>query len=1027
MDCLLQEEAPQLRAYVENEDDTWIAVREVPWLRLAAGGAFDVVLAKEQAPFQRNRARRGEDDCVYLGYPLAFVKPKDTSGFIVPLFVQPMTADWRQGVLHLSSDGPIAVNGAWLEYRFAQRAEREAFLRATGFLGEVVEEGDSSERPSAGPADFVRIARDTAHYVHDPGRFAQPIEPFTLFTPADWKKAEPGLYNTAVLTLGPRLRYTRSLLRDLRDIAEKFSDEELDKTALVTLFPHSEQPGDPTTATTPVLDRSPAPSPIFTCDQLVQTRLLHPSQRRAVVNSLADPVSVVTGPPGTGKSEVVAAMLLNQLLRGQPALFGSKNHQALDAVLPRLNTEEGDLVIQTSSRELAQRQNYLAKLQSLLARPPRPDAERGDEYRRQFVELFRRQRAGLDDVSALEQAREEYETLTARLEELRKAHPLPAQSDQALARWPREMTCDKVTALEAELHKALLQPGGFLQKVWHALRRKQTESRRLAAREALLSLPLPFADRSLPDTQAPSDAWDDFFAAWKTWAEAARVVTIMRDCELRIAQLPQAGDCNRRLASVQGGIEELTREWMAWAAGGLPNLLTPANRQALSNLRAGIQNWGLDRFAKEVKRHFPLVLGGFPLWSVTNLAARRALPLVPGLFELVIVDEASQCDIASVVPLLARSKRAVFVGDPMQLQHVSNLEAAVEQSLLQQYELTDTQVQRFTYRVNSAFDLAHNNSSVADSARVSLDLHFRSHNLIADYCNEAFYSKTLRVVTATERLNIPRSMQPGIHWTHVAGKLEPGPSGAWCAEEIEAIRRELLTLATEGYCGTVGVVTPFRQQMIRLRDATETWDTLPAEFKERVRFLASTAHGFQGDERDLILFSLCGGPDMPKGAMIFLRENPNLFNVAVSRARAVLHIVGNRAWALNCGVSFIEKLAKWTLPKDAGERGRQREPYQSPWEKIFAEALLQAGITVVPQYPIAGRSLDLAILGPRKVDVEVDGESVHRTAGGGRKDDDYWRDLQLESLGWKVCRFWVYELRENLTACIQRVLNVLEN
>jgi very-short-patch-repair endonuclease len=79
----------------------------------------------------------------------------------------------------------------------------------------------------------------------------------------------------------------------------------------------------------------------------------------------------------------------------------------------------------------------------------------------------------------------------------------------------------------------------------------------------------------------------------------------------------------------------------------------------------------------------------------------------------------------------------------------------------------------------------------------------------------------------------------------------------------------------------------------------------------------------------------------------------------------------------------------------------------------------------VPQYPIAGRFLDLAILNPTKVDVEVDGETVHRTAGGGRKDDDYWRDLQLQSLGWKVCRFWVYELREDLARCTQKVIGIL--
>ena len=51
----------------------------------------------------------------------------------------------------------------------------------------------------------------------------------------------------------------------------------------------------------------------------------------------------------------------------------------------------------------------------------------------------------------------------------------------------------------------------------------------------------------------------------------------------------------------------------------------------------------------------------------------------------------------------------------------------------------------------------------------------------------------------------------------------------------------------------------------------------------------------------------------------------------------------------------------------------------------------------MPQYPIAGRFLDLAILNPKKVDVEVDGETVHRTAGGGRKDDDYWRNLQFRA------------------------------
>jgi len=248
----------------------------------------------------------------------------------------------------------------------------------------------------------------------------------------------------------------------------------------------------------------------------------------------------------------------------------------LEAVLPRLNSavEGGDLIIQASSRDLAQRQNYLAKLQSLLARPPRPDAGQGEEYRRQFADLFSQQGAALSDISILDQIRKEYEVLNVQLEELRKALPRSAQSDDALARWPREVTRERVEGLESELRIALAQPVGILQRLWHSFRRTQVEAQRKVAREPLLSFPLLFADRVFPDVGATSDTWNDFFTPWKTLADAARISTLVRSCEQRIAQLPLAEDCNRRLLSAQQGIEEKTGEWMRWAAGGLPSAST---------------------------------------------------------------------------------------------------------------------------------------------------------------------------------------------------------------------------------------------------------------------------------------------------------------------------------------------------------------------------------------------------------------------------------------------------------------------
>ena len=57
--------------------------------------------------------------------------------------------------------------------------------------------------------------------------------------------------------------------------------------------------------------------------------------------------------------------------------------------------------------------------------------------------------------------------------------------------------------------------------------------------------------------------------------------------------------------------------------------------------------------------------------AVTSLSARGRIPLQTAFFDMLVVDEASQCDIASVLPLLDRARNVVVIGDPMQLRHIS--------------------------------------------------------------------------------------------------------------------------------------------------------------------------------------------------------------------------------------------------------------------------------------------------------------------------------------------------------------------
>lgn len=133
----------------------------------------------------------------------------------------------------------------------------------------------------------------------------------------------------------------------------------------------------------------------------------------------------------------------------------------------------------------------------------------------------------------------------------------------------------------------------------------------------------------------------------------------------------------------------------------------------------------------------------FPCWCVTTYAVSGSLPMKSGLFDVVIIDEASQCDIASCFPILFRAKKAVIVGDDKQLPHLSFLEKAKEQSFLSQYEIPDKYQLMWRFRTNSMFDLANYYSN----SPVLLDEHFRSAYPIIQFSNKEFYGNRIRIMT----------------------------------------------------------------------------------------------------------------------------------------------------------------------------------------------------------------------------------------------------------------------------------------
>ena len=397
---------------------------------------------------------------------------------------------------------------------------------------------------------------------------------------------------------------------------------------------------------------------------------------------------------------------------------------------------------------------------------------------------------------------------------------------------------------------------------------------------------------------------------------------------------------------------------------------------------------------------------------------------MPGIFDVAILDEASQCDIPSAIPILFRAKRVGVVGDPFQLTHLSKLSTGKDTMLRRKVGMTRVADVRFAYTENSLYDLL---AATKNAEPIFLGETYRSAPDIAGYSNAVFYDGRLRIATDLKGLKIPQGMVAGIHWTEISGEVKSGGgSGCYCTREVEAVVEIMrVMLLKNNFQGSVGVVTPFRQQANRLRDALLEGDSQFYDALTRARVHMDTAHGFQGDERDVMVFSLCAGPDMPRGSKSFLRETGNLFNVAVSRARSVMHVVGNRDWAKRCGISHVEKLASKTRMSQTTTTKGPWSPHESPWEKKLSDALEAAGLNPLPQFPLTSRRLDMALVGTEdnslKIDVEVDGD-CHRNADGTRKKDDLWRDIQIQGMGWKVMRFWTYQLREDMDGCVNKIM-----
>ena len=308
-----------------------------------------------------------------------------------------------------------------------------------------------------------------------------------------------------------------------------------------------------------------------------------------------------------------------------------------------------------------------------------------------------------------------------------------------------------------------------------------------------------------------------------------------------------------------------------------------AHRTQLAHFRTALRASDSRRKAELLaKVPVGILLRAFPCWASTDRFLSHILPLKPRLFDLVVIDEASQCDQASAAPSLYRGRRAVIVGDPKQLRHVTFLSRKLEHAAFFRYGIPSSAQLTYSYR-RSLFDVASDN--VAHGANFMLDEHFRSLPPIIRFPAARFYPDSLRLMTQRPEAEVPGSLRV----VYVDGLRESvkGPNVREARRAVEEIRN-LMSGAPDW---SLALLSPFRVQVNLLKMMVA--ETFTPQEIEQHRLVVGTAHVLQGDERDAVVISFVLDRHFHHNQLRWLEQETGVFNVSVTRARRELVVLSS--------------------------------------------------------------------------------------------------------------------------------------
>jgi hypothetical protein len=272
----------------------------------------------------------------------------------------------------------------------------------------------------------------------------------------------------------------------------------------------------------------------------------------------------------------------------------------------------------------------------------------------------------------------------------------------------------------------------------------------------------------------------------------------------------------------------------------------------------------------------------FPVWLVEINEVSKLLPMTKGLFDMVIIDEASQCDLASILPVLFRAKKIVVCGDPKQLRHLSFLAKSRQNQI--GTALSEFEIERFDFRNRSVLDLVNDTIATQDQV-VLLNEHYRSKPAIIDFSNHEFYGGALKIMTSSPLLN----SESDVELIVLEGKRNGRGVNEVESDYIFSKIKQVVLLESQSLNpSSIGVLSPFRDQVSHLQKRVMKEFTLHEI--ERHHLLIGTAYEFQGEEREVMFLSFTLDEFSHPTAFRYLNKL-EVFNVSITRAKRKQYVL----------------------------------------------------------------------------------------------------------------------------------------